>query len=120
VLWPNWCNREWDGSAWVNVNASAPAAGLDVTAVVSGAYSAVLNECVRVDPTGGAFVVTLPTSSGVSGQSVYIKNVSDSVIDVTVSGLGIGETIDGVTTIDMSTGWESLRFVSFDGTWGII
>jgi len=83
------------------------------TAVKTSACTASPNEVVNVDPTGGAFTVTLP--AGAEGGEVRLKNVGTSTNVVTVDGNG-SQTIDGATTYAFSGArfsahliWDNVR-----------
>lgn len=72
------------------------------TAVLTGATGLlVASQLVRVNPTGGAFTVTLPPALELRGQSITIVNVSASTNIVTVAAAG-GDTINGAASLLMS------------------
>ena len=85
-----------------------------VTAVQTGTYGASVGEIVRADPSGGTFTINLPTAASIGGQGIWIKNVTADTTAITVDGNG-SETIDGATTVSMTTARQSLYIVS-DGT----
>lgn len=89
-------------------------ASYTVTATKTSAYTAAIDELVRVDPSGGAFTVTLPTASGNTGHAITIKNVTSSTTACTVDGNG-SETIDGALTYALSVAYGTVTVVS-DGT----
>lgn len=91
-----------------------PAGRQTVTAVQTGAYNAAWGETVRVDPSGGAFTVTLPTAAGNAGRRLTVKNVTADTTAVTIDGNG-AETVDGAADATISTARGSLTFES-DGT----
>lgn len=64
-----------------------------VTAVLTSSATLAVGAVARVDPTGGAFSVTLPAASGVGGQTITIKNVSHSFNAITVLPTG-SDTVD--------------------------
>jgi hypothetical protein len=66
---------------------------------------------VRVDPTGGAFNLTLSAASGQRGASVVVKNVSASVNAVHVLA-GAGDNIDGAASQDVVGARAHTRFTS--------
>lgn len=74
-------------------------------AIQVAAYTASFWEVVRVDPTAGAFPVTLPTltAGNSSDVEVTVKNVSASANAVTITAAG-GQTIDGVATFVAAAG----------------
>jgi hypothetical protein len=73
----------------------------DVTTTKIAAYTAKWDETVRVDPSGGTFIVTLTTAAGNAGRCAAIVNVTDSPVAVTIDGAGT-ETINGATTVVMA------------------
>jgi hypothetical protein len=76
--------------------------GLTVTAVqTANVVLTSSSNVVRVNPTGGAFSVTLPAASTVGGQSTIVKNVSSSGNLITVLPGG-GDTIDGLAQATLS------------------
>jgi hypothetical protein len=112
------------GAVWVEAE-PAPQVGpagpdLTVTAVKTANYIAAANELVLVDPTGGAFAVTLPAASSCGGKRIVVKNTGTSTTAVTVTRAG-SDTIDGATTSAMTTSRGRLVLVS-DGvaTWHVI
>lgn len=54
-------------------------------------------QLIRVNPTGGAFAVTLPPAIDHPGQSISIKNVSTSANNVTLTAAP-GDTVEGGAT----------------------
>lgn len=90
-----------------------------VTAIKTSAYSPAVWETVRVDPTGGAFTITLPTAASISGQQIKIKNISTSVNTVTIDGFG-SETVDGSLAFLVNVPFECVT-VESDGTnWMVV
>lgn len=59
------------------------------------------SQMVRVNPTGGAFAVTLPPAAGLRGQPITFKNVSVSTNNVTVTA-NAGDTVEGAATLVLS------------------
>lgn len=97
-----------------NLVPAASSSLYNITTIKTGTYTAVINDFVRCDPTSGGFSVNLPTASGVTMQSIIVKNVSNSTNVITVHANG-SETIDGSATATLSVGYESLTLYS-DGT----
>ena len=87
-----------------------------VTAIKTLAYSANINEVVNCNPTGGAFIVTLPTAVGVTGQTVLVKNVTASSNMIIIEGFG-GQLIDGFSYVVIEEGYKSVTFVSTGAAW---
>ena len=103
----------------------APLAGVIVrvhnAVVVFGAspYAASINETVKVDPSGGAITIDLPTAAGLAGQLIRVKNVTTVVTPITVDAFG-SETIDGSLTFVMSSPGEDLAVESDGVNWMIM
>jgi hypothetical protein len=87
---------------------------------VSGNYTvdsgATKDTAIMVDTVGGAYVITVPTSSGIAGRTLIIK---DATGHAGANNLSINRTfpgvIDGVTTYVLATDHSSVILVS-DGT----
>lgn len=130
--------QKFNGSTWVATGnkvsffASIPISGwtadgvsvvtdFAVTSVKTANYTATYGELVLVDPSGGAFTVTLPTASGNSGKRIVVK-VSHATttwhLAATVDG-NASETIDGATTFPLYTPGEELEIVSDGTNWRI-
>jgi len=93
----------------------------NVTAVKTAAYTALINDTVRCNPTGGAFTVTLPAvTAGNGGMQITVKNTSSSANTITIARAG-ADTIDGATTATISAAYGKLTLES-DGTseWMIV
>ena len=91
----------------------------DITTSKTSSYNAVLNEVVRVDPSGGGFTVSLPDPTDTTGETIVVKNTTSSTNIITIDSIG-GESIDGQSSVTIQTGFESLTFVSYGIEWGII
>lgn len=76
-------------------------------------------ELVLVDPTAGAFALTLPAAAAARAETILIKNAGASANNVTVTA-GAGDNIDGAATSVQSGAHFVLRVTS-DGvnTWYI-
>lgn len=96
------------------------------TTAKTGAYTVITSDhIVRLDPSGGAFIVDLPTAVGVAGQEYVFKNIDAGFTNVaTIDGDG-SETIDGhisvelgafgyLTVLSNGTNWE---IVKYDSGW---
>lgn len=105
-----------DGAACVFIpRQPSRSATLTPTAVKTGAYTAVNGELVLCDPSGGTFAVTLPAA--VPGElPIIIKNNTTSTTAITVTRAG-SDTIDGATTLSMTTSRQSVMLVPGVGTW---
>lgn len=98
----------------------AAAARLTITSIKTSAYTAAIDEVVRVDSSGGAVTITLPTAVGNDGRGVIVKKVDvGAVNDVTIDGDG-AETIDGAATIAIVAASEAKgvrRLISDGAGW---
>jgi hypothetical protein len=112
------------GAVWLEADPSASIGptgpDLTPTTVQTANYTADAGALVLVDPTGGAFAVTLPAASANSGKRIAVKNIGTSTTAVTVTRAG-SDTIDGATTSAMTTSRGRLLLIS-DGvaTWHVI
>lgn len=110
-------NETWNGTAWVSGGGGS--SGFTVTAVKTSAYTASIDETVRVDASGGAFVITLPTAAGQSGKAIEIKNVTNSTNAVTVTPAG-SETIDTASTLVLASAFGSFTLRSDGSDWMVV
>ncbi len=86
----------------------------------TGDYTAAITDYViTCDANGGAFTVTLPAASGVTGKIYHIKKTDSSGNAVTVDG-NASETIDGDTTKVISTQYDSMEIICDGSNWHII
>jgi len=86
--------------------------------VQTAAYTASEFEVVLVDPSGGAFTVTLPPAG--NGALVVVKNTTTDTTAVTLDADG-SDTIEGNLTIQMATGNLGLTLMSDGaGAWYVI
>lgn len=67
-----------------------------------------------INCTSGTFTVTLPTAVGITGRIYTIKNSGAGVITVDADGT---ETIDGATTVTLSTQYNSISIQSNGANW---
>jgi len=66
---------------------------------------------------GSGLNFTLPTSVGNRGTAFNVKNISTGT--VVVSGIG-SQTIDGQTSVEISTQYQSMTFQSDNSNWVIV
>jgi hypothetical protein len=86
----------------------------------TGTYTAAVSDYVILcDASGGAFTVTLPAASGVTGLVLHVKKTDSSGSAVTIDGNST-ETIDGDQTIDLLLQYESVTLVSDGTSWHIL
>jgi ribosomal protein S4E len=74
---------------------------------------------VKVDASGGAKTITLPTAAGISGKIYRIKKSDSSANTVTIDG-NASETINGATTVVISYQNSCASVQSDDTNWNII
>lgn len=61
----------------------------NVTPVKTANYSAGMGDCVRCDPSGGGFTVTLPAvTSADGGRQIKVKNTTSSTNTITIAATG--------------------------------
>jgi len=86
----------------------------------TGAYTATTSDHVILcDASGGAFTITLPAASGVTGIIYHIKKTDSSANAVTVDG-DASETIDGATTQVINFQYDSMMIICDGSNWHII
>jgi hypothetical protein len=73
---------------------------------------------VRADATGGAFTVTLPTAVGRRGALRIIKRLNSGANAVTVAAAA-GQTIDGTSTISLSSQYMAVSLISNGVGWDV-
>ena len=107
--------------AWV-FSAGLRAAGSFGTSLAAISSNTTLNgthHVVICDASGGAFAVTLPAASGITGRIYHIKKTDSSGNAVTVDG-NASETIDGATTAALSAQYESVMIICTGSEWFVI
>jgi hypothetical protein len=82
-------------------------------------YPASIRETVKVDPTGGPAVVTLPTAVGQAGQRIKVINLAPVPGPIDVNPFG-GETIDGQPSYQLNTPQERAEFESDGANWIVV
>ncbi len=83
-------------------------------------YTMALSEgTVIVDATAGAKVVNLPTAASSPNRVLTFKKIDASGNTVTITRAG-SDTIDGATTLVLSTQYQHVRIVSTGSTWWVI
>jgi hypothetical protein len=85
----------------------------------SGDYLATINDYViTVDATGGSKTITLPAAAGAINKIFIIKKMN-AANTVTIDG-DASETIDGATTVGITTQYESLMIQSDGSNWIVL
>jgi hypothetical protein len=89
-----------------------------IAALTSTYTAATTDDYLTCSSSGGAFTVTLYAASGNAGRELVIKKTDSSFNAVTIDGNG-SETIDGATTIKLSTQNEVVTLVCDGTNWQI-
>lgn len=103
-------------------NVIAPPAGSGnyiFTSIKTTTYTAAVGDLVRCDPSGGGFIVNLPTAVGNLNTGLVVKNVTSSTNTITITPNG-GQTIDGDANFVISIGRQSITLASDGSNWVII
>lgn len=77
------------------------------------------DDVVRVDTSGGAFTLTLPTAVGISGKIYEIIKTSNDLTACTIDGNGT-ETLNGALTTNVCSRYEAVKIVSDGANWLIL
>jgi len=86
----------------------------------SGAYTATTSDCViLVDASAAAVTISLPTASGNTGLTYVIKKIDSSGNNVTIDPNG-SETIDGSSTVTLSSQYSYRMIVSDGSNWVVV
>lgn len=78
------------------------------------------DEFIPVSASGGAFTVTLPTAVGATGKVYTIKRTDQTLANLVTIATTSSQTIDGVTTTNLATQYESVEIVSDGSNWHIL
>lgn len=73
----------------------------------------------RCDATSAAITLNLPTAKISAGRTIVIKKIDASANAVTIDAAG-SETIDGATTLALSSQWATARLYSNGKTWDVV
>jgi hypothetical protein len=74
------------------------------------------HEFVDCDASGGAFTITLPSASGITGRPYIIKKNDSSTNAVTIDA-NLSETIDGATTLTLNSKHDFVMIKSDGINW---
>jgi len=77
------------------------------------------NYFVRGDCTSNAITLTLPAASGNTGLTYIIKKVDSTGNTLTIDG-NASETIDGSTTVVISSQYDSITIICNGTSWDIV
>ena len=111
-----------NGTIWAS--AAAVAGGISYTAVKTANYTAVNNEGVLTNTTGGAFTVTLPTTPAVGNIIVVVDSFSqwgtnNLTIDPTASIKIAGNTAGDTLTCDITGATVTLVYTGASYGWNV-
>lgn len=110
-----WC----DGTGWWSLNFGDQQIRRSFR-TETATYTAVLSdEVILADATVGAFTINLPTAASAAGKQYTIKATSVAGGNVTIDANG-SETIDGATTLVLSTTNRSVVIASTGSNWQIL
>jgi Ran-binding protein 9/10 len=116
---------EWNGVTWDSVSASSGGGGTGtgVTWVTATAdYTALQNEVISADSSGGRFTITLPSSPILGGTISIVDSASKfSAYPVTVSAGTVpimGRTVDLV--LNVKDAFISLAYINSTVGWKVI
>jgi hypothetical protein len=74
---------------------------------------------VLVNASGGSRTITLPSASGIDGR-IYVVKKTDSSTNVVVIQPQTGQTIDGASSISLSTQYATVMLQAYGGNWYIV
>lgn len=111
----------------VGINQSAPTSKLHISGSVAFSTTSVsttttldnTHHTVRVDASGGAVTINLPTAASSTGRVYVIKKIDATANAVTIDGDG-AETIDGAATVSTTTQYVSYMIQSNATSWDIL
>ena len=90
------------------------------TRTVTAAYRAQGTDyTIRVDASAGAVTVSLPEAAALRGKVLVVKKVDSSANAVTIDPAG-SETIDGASTVSISTQYHSYVIQSSGSSWDVL
>ena len=99
-----------------------PLGGLTPTAIITSAYTAVINDIVRCNSSTGAFSITLPTSPS-DGSLVNVVDVAGTFYANNVTLLrGGSNTIEGDTSVilDINNAYASFMYNTATANWRLL
>lgn len=90
-----------------------------ITSVAADTTLGETHETLLVDASGAARIITLPARSDVEGRVYTVKKIDSSANTVTVTRAGL-DTIDGATTVVLSTQYQARTVQAGPSEWNII
>lgn len=86
----------------------------------SSTYTLTLaDDVILADASGGGFSVNLPAANTAIGKVFDVKKIDSTGNAVTLDGNG-SETIDGMTTLDITSQYVSIKIISDGSGWYIL
>lgn len=107
-------SAEIDGETFMDGNTS-----ISVATTTSASYNAATATFIRADATSNNITVNLPAASGRAGRMYIVKKVDSSANTVTIDA-NASETIDGATTVVLTTQYEVQRLVCNGTNWDLV
>jgi len=96
---------------------SAPGTLPHTITTVTSAYTILdTDEILLLDAAAGAFTATLPAAAGISGRSYTLKRINSGTNIPIVAAAGT-ETIDGASSVNLSSAFQVVRIVSDGAKW---
>lgn len=92
-----------------------------VTGYVSSSISSLwfYANVMLVDTTSGAITIQLPNAIGYNGKTFLFKRISGGGNNVTISPQA-GYTIDGATSYSLTTQFQKVKLIAYNGYWFIL
>lgn len=91
-----------------------PIKQLNVQTVTSNYQPTLMDDVILCD---GTLIVTLPTAVNIKGKTFSFKNVGNGNITINAA---TNETIDGASSYEITTKYNSFNLVSDNNNWYII
>lgn len=115
VVYDSTMNRlsVYNGSIWTG------AGGMAISTQIANYTITNADNLIRGDATSGAITITLPTAVGISGAVFYIKKIDSSSNAVNIATTS-SQTMDGVTSIAITTRYQAYQFVSNGTNWDVL
>jgi lysophospholipase L1-like esterase len=83
-------------------------------------YAATMGDSVLLcNASAGPVTITLPTAAGIPGRSFQVKKTDSSANACSISTTG-GQTIDGASTVSLTSQYSSRKMASDNANWQVI
>lgn len=110
-----WC----DGSAWWAFQCSQAQSRRAFQTKATTYTATIDDEVVLCDGSISGWTLTLPTAASAKGRLLIVKALSVSGGNITIDGNG-SETIDGATTLVISTAYRAVTLCSDGSSWHVL